>query len=84
MDNRERGFYARDVFPMHTGYPEHGNSMDETKGRSRHKNHNNRVVWNMEKKNWVRRGKVPNKTYVISAKDLTIELLEGRESPYHK
>ena len=27
----------------HTGYPAHGNGKDETRGRSRHKNHSNRA-----------------------------------------
>ena len=71
--------------PMHrcvsqTGYLAHGNSKGETRERSRHKNHSNRVVWNMEIWNVGTKGKSP-KQGLTSAKDLTIELPEGRESP---
>ena len=42
--------------PMHgeyipTGYLEHGNSMGDARGRSRHKRNSNRVVRNQEEKN---------------------------------
>ena len=41
-----------------------------------------RVVWNMEERNVGARGKSP-KQDLTSVKDLTIELPEGRESPFH-
>ena len=43
-------------------------------------NHNNWVVWDMEERNVGTNGKSP-KQDLTSAKDLTIELSEGRESP---
>ena len=69
----------------HTGYFGHGNSKGEARRRrrSRHKNHSNRVVWNLEEKYVGTKGKSP-KQGLTSAKDLTIELPEGRESPYHR
>ena len=44
---------------------------------------NARVVRNMEEKNVGTKEKSP-KQALTSAKDLTIELPEGRESPYHR
>ena len=41
-----------------------------------------RVVGNMEERNVGARGKSP-KQDLTSVKDLTIELPEGRESPFH-
>ena len=49
--------------------------------RNRHKN-NARVVRNLEERNVGTKGKSP-KQGLTSANDLTIELPEERESPYH-
>ena len=62
----------------HTVYLAHGDSKDEARGSSRHKN-NVRVVRNMETRNLGTKGKSP-KQDLTSAKDLTIELPEGRQS----
>ena len=77
MDYRERGSHARSVYPL-----AHGNSEGEARGRSRHKN-NVRVVRNLEERNVGTKRKRP-KQGQTSGKDLTIELPEGRESPYHR
>ena len=66
----------------HTEYLAHGSSKDEARGRSRH-NNNSKVVRNVEGRNVSTKGKNP-KQNLTKAKDLTIELPEGRESPYHK
>ena len=42
-----------------------------------------RVVTNLEERNVGTKGKSP-KQGLTSAKDLTIELFEGGESPYHR
>ena len=55
----------------------------EARGRSRHKNNAKSVVRNQEEKNVGTNEKNP-KQDLTSAKDLTIELPEGRKSPYHK
>ena len=41
------------------------------------------IVRNMEERNVGTKGKCP-KQGIASAKDLIIELVEGRESPYHR
>ena len=46
-------------------------------------NHSNRVVGNLEEKNVGTKGKSP-KQGLTSAKDLPMELPEGRKSPYHR
>ena len=74
MDYRKRGPHARGV--------SHGNSKGEARGRSRHKN-NVRVARSLEERNVGMKGKSP-KQDLTSAKDLTIGLPEGRESPYHR
>ena len=66
----------------HTGYLAHGNSKDEIRGRSRHKNHSHRVVRNMEERNVGTKGGL--KQDIISAEDLAIELPERHESSYHR
>ena len=55
----------------------------EQQGRSRHKNNSKRGVTNMEKRNVDTKAESP-KQGLTSAKDITIELPEGRESPYHR
>ena len=51
--------YTRRV--SHTKYLAHGNSKDKARGRSRYKNHSNRLQ-NMEGRNvGIKRGNVPNK-----------------------
>ena len=50
---------------------------------SRHKNNSNKVVRNLEERNVGTKGKSP-KQDLISAKDITIQLPEGCESPYHR
>ena len=66
----------------HTVYLAQGNSKGESRGRNGHKN-NARVVRNLEERNVGTKRKCP-KQDLTSAKDLTIELPEGRESPYHR
>ena len=58
------------------------NSKGEARGRNRHKN-NARVVRNLEERNVGTKGK-NSKQGLICDKNLTIELLEGRDSPYHR
>ena len=66
----------------HTVYFAHGNSKGEARGRNLHKN-NARVVRNLKERSVDMKRKNP-KQDLTSAKDLTIELPEGRESPYHR
>ena len=61
----------------------HARGVNETRGRSRHENHSNRVVGNLEERNEGTKGK-SLKQGLTRAKDLPIELTEGRESPYHR
>ena len=68
MDCRERCSHARGAY--------------YERGRSRHKSNSERVVRNMEGRNVGTKGKNP-KQDLTSAKNLTIELPEGHESPYH-
>ena len=70
------GSHARGVYPTRDT-PHMGT------GRSRHENHSNREVWNMKKIERDTEGKSP-KQNLSSAKNQTIELPEGRESPYHR
>ena len=58
----------------HTGYLAYGNSKDEAREISRHKNN----VRNPEERNVGTKVKSP-KQDLTSAKDLTVELPEGRE-----
>ena len=62
---------------------EHGNSKGEVRGRSRHENNSERVVRNLKERNVGMKRKTPIQG-LTSAQDLTIELSEGRESPYHR
>ena len=62
---------------IYTGYLTHGNSKGER--GSRHKN-NSRIVTDLGEKNVGTKRKCPRQGLTI-AEDLTIELLEGRESP---
>ena len=64
----------------YTRYLAHGNSKGEARERSRHKN-NVRVVKNLEERNVDTIRRKSPKQGLISAKDLSIELLEGCESP---
>ena len=79
---REQGSHARGVYSMHTVYLAHENSKGEGTGRSRHKNIA-RGVRNLEERNTGTKGK-SLKQGLTSAKDLTIELPEGREFSYHR
>ena len=83
MDYRDWRSHARGVYVSHKGYLAHGSSKGEIRERSKHKNHSHRVVWNMEEKIVGKKGK-NLKQDLTNAKDLTIELPEGRESPYHR
>ena len=62
----------------HTLYLAHGNSEGEARGRNRHRNYE-RLVRNLEEGT----KRESPKQGLTSAKDLAIELSEGRESPYH-
>ena len=81
MDYRKRGSHARGVYPD-TVYLAHGKSKGEARGRIRHKN-NARIVKNLEERNVGAKEKSP-KQNITNAKDLSIELPEGRESSYHR
>ena len=72
--------YTRSV--TRTGFLAHGNSKSEERGISRHKSNRKRVVRNLEERNVGTKGKRA-KQGLTSTKDKTIELPEGRESPYH-
>ena len=61
----------------------HGNSKGEARGRIRHKSNSKKLVRDLEKRNMGTKEKSPQKG-LIRAKDLIIELSEGRESPYHR
>ena len=77
----DTGCLARGVF--HIGYIVRRNSKGKIKIKSRQKNPS-KIVWNMEGKNvGIIRVKSP-KQGLTRAEDLTIELLELRESPYHR
>ena len=62
--------------------PTHGNSKGEARRRGRQKR-SNIVVRNLEERNVGTKGKCP-KQGLISAKDLTVQLPEGCEFPYHR
>ena len=66
----------------HTGYLAYGNSKHEARGRSRHKNNGTALI-NWEERNVGTKEESP-KQVLTSAKDLSIELTEGRESPYRR
>ena len=68
---------------FHTGYLAHGSSHGNASGRGRHMRGSNKVVRNLEERNVGTKEKNP-KHGLISAKDLTMQLLEGCESPYHR
>ena len=67
----------------HTGYLAHGSSKGEARGRNRHKNNSKRGVRNMEEMKVVGNRERPKQS-LVSAKDLTRDLFEGRASPYHR
>ena len=81
MDCRERGSHARGVYP--TQDTSHMGTARVKEEEEADKNNSQRVVGDMEESNVGTKGKRP-KQDLTSAKDLTIELLEGRESPYHR
>ena len=72
MDYRERGSYARGVYPT-----QYTSSMGEAIVRNRNKN-NARLVRNLVERNVGTEGKSP-KQDLTSGKNLTIELPKGRE-----
>ena len=67
----------------HAGYLTPGNSKGEARGRSRHENNSKRRARNIEERN-VGTTEKSSKQGLSSAKDLHIELPEGRESPYRR
>ena len=67
------GSHTRSVYPIHE------NSKSEARGRSRHKSKSKRVVRNLEERNVSTKVK-SLKQGLTSAKDLTTELPEGRET----
>ena len=71
--------------PFSTDYRtmDYGNTKNEIRGRSRHQNNSKIVVRNMEERNTSSKRKSP-KQGLTSAKDLTIMLPEGRDTPYHR
>ena len=68
--------HARGVYPTQ-------DSKGEARERSRHKNNSKRVVKNMDERKVVTKGK-SLKQDLTSAADLTIELPEGLDSPFHR
>ena len=69
---------------FHTEFLAHGNSKGEARGRRKYKNSSiKRVVRNVKERNVGTKMKNPRQSLTI-AHDLTIELPEGRESPYHR
>ena len=78
MGCRERGTHARGVYATQDT-SRMGTAMVKQEEKNRHKNHSNRIVRNMEERNVGTKGKSP-KQNLTSAKDLTIELSEGRQS----
>ena len=82
MDNRERGSHARSV------YPTQDSPRIETARIKQEEETDTRITvieqYEIQKKSNVdTKGKSP-KHDITSAKDLTIEHNEGRESPYHR
>ena len=79
-----KGQNTRDhlAWTIWNGDTQYTSLMGEARGRNRQKN-NARVVGNLEERNVGMKGKSP-KQDITSAKDLTIELPEGSESPYHR
>ena len=77
MVYKERGSHARGVYPT-----QYTSGMGTARERKRHKN-NVRIVRNLEERCVGTKRKSP-KQDLTSVKDLTIELSEGRESPYHR
>ena len=66
-------------YVSNTEYLAHGNNKGDTRGRSRDKNYNKKIVRNQENTNVGTIGrKVPSKR-----KDLNMILLEGHDSLYH-
>ena len=61
------------------GYLAHENSKGKARIRSRHENNSKRVVKHLEERNVDTKKKSP-KQGLASAKNLTMELPEGRES----
>ena len=78
MDYRECGSHARGVYPT-----EDTSRKGKARERSRHKNNSKRVVKNMDERKVVTKGK-SLKQDLTSAADLTIELPEGLDSPFHR
>ena len=66
----------------HTGYLAHENSKGEIRGKSRYENNSKRVLRNMEERNEGAKREKCLKQNLTSAKDLTIMLLDGGDSPY--
>ena len=80
MNYRERGSHARGVYS--TQYTLRMRSARVKQEEEADKN-NVRVVRNLEETNVGTKGENP-KPGLTSAKDLIIELFEGRESTYHR
>ena len=80
MNYRERGSHTRGVYL--TQYTSRMETARVKQEEETDKN-NARVVRNLEERNVDTKGKSP-KQGLINAKDLTIELPEGSESPYHR
>ena len=68
-----------EVCIQYTVYLAHGSNKGEARGRNRHEN-NVRVVRNLQETNVGTKRKSP-KQDLTNAKDLTIELPEGRDKP---
>ena len=80
MIYREQGSHARGVYlTQYTSRTGTGRVKQEDETDK----NNARIVRNVEERNVGTKGKRP-KQGLISAKDQTIELPEGRKSPYHR
>ena len=78
IDHKERGSHARGA--SNTGYLAYENSKGDTRGRHRYQTNSKGVVRNMKERYVGTKGNSP-KQGLTSAKDLTVQLPEGRESP---
>ena len=73
----ENPMYEVCIVHCYTGYLAHGNSRGGERGRSRHQNDCDIIVWNIEKRN-VSTNIKSSKQCLTNAKDLTVELRESR------
>ena len=81
MDYREQGSHARGVYPK-----QYTSRMGTARMKQEEEANTGiivRVVWNLDEKN-VGTKRKSHKQGLTNAKDLPMELLEGRGFPYHR